>query len=135
MPENTYTISLRIKGDHFAPDLVSASLGLPAQWKQKMGEQRRAPNGQCLDGFYETNYSSFLLCRKERGLLSEYLEKNLYQLESKKDTLNQVTKSGNSVELFIGWYGENHIGDILSGQLLSRLGALGISLSLDIYIE
>jgi hypothetical protein len=129
----SFTVSLRLSGARFDPDSASTQLGMVPKWKHVSGEKRIAPSGRELSGFYETNACSYLLCQKRVGSLSEFISEQVSMLEEKSVSFRQIAESGGKAEFFVGLYVSGNSGEVIRYNLLERLGALGIDLSLDIY--
>ncbi|RBH52316.1 MULTISPECIES: DUF4279 domain-containing protein [Pseudomonas] len=130
-----FSVSLRFSGVDFDPELIPASLGLEPTSKHSKGQTRTTPTEKSLKGVHETNYCSFLLCKKRSGDLNTFLSGELDKLEKHSKYFEAHIASENKIEFFIGWYGAGNIGEVFSYLLLRRMGGLGIDMALDIYVS
>lgn len=133
MSSCSFTVSLRVSGIEFDPELVSYKLGITPRWKQLAGNKRIAPSGKELPGFYEVNKCSYQLCERREGSLSDFISEQIIKLESCSLSFRELAKSGGKAEFFIGLYISGNSGEVLKFDVLERLGALGVDLSLDVY--
>lgn len=97
----SFTVSLRISGVEFDPDLVSSQLEITPKWKQVAGKKRVAPSGQELSGFYETNKCSYQLCERREGDLNEFIFEQANKLESCSLSFRDLAYSGGGGQSFL----------------------------------
>jgi hypothetical protein len=65
--------------------------------------------------------------------LESVLTKHVADLEQHRAFLEKLCATGRSIEYFIGWFTDSNSGAFFHWELLRRLAALRISLSLDVY--
>jgi hypothetical protein len=113
---------------------VTEALGIKPLFGWSAGDQRSTPKGQPLEGTYPTTYWCSQSTKGVGFDLEERLSMHLSEIEPHRDFLARFKSTGGSIEYYIGWstYGMN-TGAIFDAELLNRLVALGIDLSLDIY--
>lgn len=136
MNKYEYTISLRLRHPSMNPAEITAALGLGPFRCWRAGEPRSTPTGAPLEGRWPDTYwtSGRLADGQWRGkALPSAVCALLDQIATHKDFFQQVRAEGGKVELFVGWYFDGNSGDILDFELMGRLAALKIDLSLDIY--
>jgi hypothetical protein len=127
-----YRISFRVKHPQLEPRLISKRLQLRAKTSWKAGSQRLSPSGKSL-GIAEVSYCAFALKSPKTFELSDALEFHLERLQEHREFLDEVVNTGGTLEFYVGWFVESHIGDIFGSQLLKRIGLMGIDLSIEIY--
>ena len=117
------------------PALPAAELGRALPFKAShegtVGEPRRSPTGQALPGVYKESFWRCSLTTPADGELEGFIANVVEQLAA---TSPHALVDGGKARLFIGLFMEqDNIGLELCPELLSRCGALGISLGFDIY--
>lgn len=131
-----YSISLRTRHPSRPPQEVTAALGIAPRFSWSAGEQRKTPSGQPIGGI--TN-ESYWTARVAEGAypgrdLPTAIAELLDSLSPYQPYLADFVADGGRAELFIGWYfPQGNSGDVLGFDLLARLAALRLDLSLDIY--
>lgn len=65
--------------------------------------------------------------------MQECFERAADLFESYPQAARRVIEIGGSVELIARWYPNGDNGEVLPSALLSRLGALGVSVGLNVY--
>ena len=134
----TYSVSLRVR--HPTADLLKlgSELALEPRHSWTAGEPRRTPKGAALRGNRaESEWSAPLLrdgkVHSEEQSLDDALAGIVERLSVHRQTFLRIRAEGGDVELFLGIFGNGNLGIILEPELLSRVGALGVTLSFDIY--
>ena len=92
------------------------------------------PAGRPLHGIWPDSYA-YASLPNDGTTLAHRLRKILPSLEPLAGELAAFVESGGSAELFVGWHFRRNSGDVLDWDLLRRLSACRLSLSLDIYPE
>lgn len=128
-----FSVSLRTFSVDVFPNEICDILGLVPRWKNVIGESRKNPNDEPLDGVYERSYCSFDLTQHEGEELSELLDRIADELLPKKDIFRRIRTGGGRTEFFVGWYSASNSGQTFGSALLSKLGELSIDLALDVY--
>lgn len=94
--------------------------------------QRVSPSGKPL-GIADHSYCVFDL-EPSKGLsLADALALHANQLLEHKRFLEELKNTGGTVEFFVGWFIERYAGDVFQADLLERMGAIGIDLTLEVY--
>ena len=115
------------------PDIICEEINLQAQVKWKVGGQRRSPNGKLLKGNYDSTYCSFDLKKTDDIDLLSFLKTWNDKLDIHKLFFEKIVFSGGNIEYFIGWYSDGNSGEIFDIELMKKLVALNINLSIDYY--
>lgn len=129
---NRVVISVRIshpKWDHAA---ITKLLNCEPDISRTVGENRKTPTGQNLEG---TNPNTYW-CKDlsyEGDSLSAAIEKGLRLFDPIPGAGAAIRQDGGSVEFFIGWFFDANGGDILLSPIMRRLADHGIDLSFDVY--
>ena len=98
-----------------------------------VGAPRTSPAGAPLPGRYTESYATFPLS-EGAGPPAEAVAAAAGRVAPYGEQFLAWRAEGGAVELFVGWFMEGgNSGDGFEPDLLARLGALGIALSLDIY--
>lgn len=129
-PRGRYRISLRLWHPHMPPEELAAGLGLAPTICQKVGDPRKTPKGLLLSGRYAVTYCVFPVCESCRALADDIVS-FVSVLEQKAAFFESFHCSGGTSELFVGWF-ENS-GEVITWELMERLGTLHVDLGLDIY--
>ena len=117
-----------------SPSLISSELGMVPFRAWKVGEQRVTQRGDLLEGTYDSTYWCSPELTGGGAGLTELLEAQLAELETRKAFLAEFCSTGGRIEYFVGWFTDKkNTGEVFDWRLLSRLAALQISLSMDIY--
>jgi hypothetical protein len=87
-----------------------------------------------MGGVHEDTYWSQRIISDESADIVSILEATTSSLEAHRSFLQDFVATGGEIEYFIGWFTTDISGgDTLSWELLERLAALRINLSLDVY--
>lgn len=134
-----YTIAARVKHPSIDPSVVTDALRIQPQHSWKAGASRRTPKGEPLDGTYRESYWTGRIVESERMSsaevpLAEALSRSVARLQRAKGFLSKLSDEGGTIELFVGIFGAGNLGIELPPTLLTRLGGLGITVSLDVYL-
>jgi hypothetical protein len=121
-------------------DVLTTSLGLKPSNTWKLGERRRTPAGKPLKGIRQDNFWTARLIGKRyatspRRSLEPALASVSAKLAEHRALFRRIQRTGGGTELFVGIFGEGafSFGSELPAELLSTMGKMGLSLSLDIY--
>jgi hypothetical protein len=128
-----YSVSLRVTTKTIDPDEICKTLGITPKIKHKIGEARKTPKGQSLEGVYERSYCLFDLISREGEELHEMLARIIDDLKQYMGLFHRIRESGGRVEFFVGWFSPSNSGDTFDHALLKTIGELHIDLSLDVY--
>lgn len=126
-------VSLRIEHPNLRPEAISNALGLVPKWSRAVGEVRKTPKGQLLEGINSETYwlHEFDIPKDEDTERS--LAMVVDTLREKKIAFQQLSKSGATHELSVGIFLEKDTGLDLNHSLLGCLADIDVSLSLSIY--
>lgn len=134
----SYSISLRVR--HPTADLedFGSDLALKPKFSWRAGEPRLTPKGVALTGVRSESYWSAPLIRDGKlrsgdQPLEDELATVIAQLSPARETFVRIRAEGGDVELFIGIFCDGNCGFTLGPHLLSRIGALDVTLALDVY--
>ncbi|BAU92862.1 hypothetical protein MPPM_4257 [Methylorubrum populi] len=133
MERDRTRISLRIRHpSRTAAELCGALPFAPGRtWD--VGAPRTDPRGTPRPGRYGESYATFPLS-EGAGPPAEAVAATAERVAPYGERFLAWRAEGGTVEFFVGWFMEGgNAGDEFGPELLSRLGALGIGLSLDIY--
>jgi hypothetical protein len=113
---------------------VVGQFGLQAKIMHSVGSQRMTPKGNLLNGVYERTYVSFPMDVDEYDSVEKFLLQMLNADFLKDEAcLRDFVSTGGRLEFFLGIFCENNGGIEFDTDLMGRLAAKGVSLSLDIY--
>lgn len=111
------------------------AVGLPwtmtAGWTA--GEPRATPTGHPLGGVREESYCSFRLARPDDGELARCLSEIMDVLESRRGYLEEISRTGGRLNIFVFWRSGGDTGETFSADLLSRLASLNVDLGINVY--
>jgi hypothetical protein len=114
-----FAVSLRLWHPTITPDELSAELGM----KPRVERIKSGANYWCSDSKKGKDSELILAIEEFLGLL-----------EPHAIFLRRFVATGGRAEQFVGWFtSQRSGGESLPAELLSRLGALGLDLSLDVY--
>ena len=133
-----YTIAARVKHPSIDPSVVTNALGIEPQHSWKAGGLRRTPQVEPLEGTYRESYWTGRIMETERTSsaempLEQALVRSAARLQKAGGFLSKLIGEGGSIELFVGIFGKGNLGIELPAALLTRLGGLGVAVSLDDY--
>lgn len=111
---------------------VSARLRMTPKTSWIAGAQRRSPSGKAL-GVADHSYCGFALETSPDLCLADALALHIDRLLEHKDFLKEITTTGGTVELYVGWFIEHHAGDVFEASLMERMSAMGIDLAIEVY--
>src|SRR5438094_6352317 len=101
-----YDVSLRITHPSLDADEICDQLGLQAYRKWTVGEQRKTPTGDSLEGNDKLTYCCFHLEGPKRDELCDFLSDWNKKLHPQKAFFERIRSTGGSLEYFIGMYFE-----------------------------
>jgi hypothetical protein len=124
------TASLVISGDSFEPDEISRELGLNPTTCGRKGEIRNASRVTKP----RRNSIWILKCALDDHFpLQDHLRRLLDQLESKRETIGEISKRYKT-ELWCGYSSESGQGGCtFDAALIARVASMGVPLILDLY--
>jgi hypothetical protein len=132
-----FKLSLRIQinDSSIDPDEIVKQLRWIPDRVYRIGEVRVDKKGRLLGGSHAYSYCGFSLTPLQGEELHEMFERISDELSNHQDLLKQIKATGGKVEFFIGWFTQDMSGDTFDSVLLSKLGVLGIDLSICVYID
>lgn len=129
-----YKVSLRVFHPTRRAEEIATNVGLKGHILQSVGEPRKAPKGEKLNGIYDRTYVTFNLEETHKEGVVELLRKTLeVTLVGKTPYLSELVETGGKVEFFVGMFGDENIGLEIDAGLISDLASARIAVSLDIY--
>ncbi len=134
MSEESYTVSLRVWHPTAPSQSIIEQIGLEARFPQSVGEQRKNPNGQALEGFYKETYCSFTLAEKKAGYFVDGLNDFLPFLLERRAYFKKVRSDGGRLDLFVGVFIEASSGFVLTATEMHTFTELEIDLSVEFYV-
>jgi hypothetical protein len=133
---NRYRTRLSLHIKHPTRDLspVCSALGLKPRVIWKKGEERRTPKGRKLGGLRDASYCSIELAQESRRSLAKQTEAALERLEPHRAVLRRLSSTGGRISFCVGWFCDEHSGELFSTDLLRAMTRLRIALDLNIYL-
>ena len=130
-----YDISLRVRHPSLDPAEITSALGLNPSRSWRAGEARTTLTGNPLEGRYGESYWVAKLAKGEWAdkTLTIVINELLDLLAEHKGFFQRIRTEGGAAEFFVGWYFDGNGGDVFDCDLLARIAALKIDLSLDVY--
>jgi hypothetical protein len=130
--EKWYRVSLRFFGEGLDVSSVAAKIGLNPDIVGQLGEHHR---GNPRYALYETNLWVHRSTTDDGRPFCDQLTELTARLEERADSIRALTSApGVGGELFLGFSSGNGQGGFtLPAELLARISALGLDLSLDLY--
>jgi hypothetical protein len=137
MSDYEFTMSLSIRHPNVDPSEISRALGFEPQHSWKVGEQRRGPTGDLLEGVYrETFWMGRLMTEPElasdRVSVEVVVLRTLTQLRKSFDFFTDLSRSGGVAELHVSIFGREDFRLEFVPESLSLLGRLGLTVSLNV---
>jgi len=127
------SIALRIWHPTLPAHELVSRIALPARFSNSVGEQRRTPKGQILEGVYAQTYCCFELKKKAASHLDEDLAPWCAFLEQRLPFMQQLARSGGRMEFRVGIFLDGDRGFEIDSLLLQRICAIGLGLSIEMY--
>ncbi len=130
-----YKLSLRMT--HPSADLFDFSRMLDSSdvfmWKR--GDLRLSPRGRVIGPGERREFFCSITIDHNPGVeLPELIVTTLRRLEPHKETLDELTTSGGSMDFFVGWFAEDdQSGETFDWTVLRGLADYRISLVFDVY--
>jgi len=130
--EKWHRVSLRFFGDDVDLAAVTSALGLKPDVTGRIGEHIA---GNPRYAIYETNVWVYRYTEMDDLTFSNQLSEFITRLEDRAEALRHfVARPGVTAELFLGFSsGDGQGGFTLPASLLSRIAALGLDVTLDLY--
>ncbi|MEH6418361.1 DUF4279 domain-containing protein [Pseudomonas sp. CGJS7] len=129
-----YRISLRITHPSIASGRISKELGLIPKFCYTSGDQKLTPKGEVLPGIRKESFWTYELVATDEPF-EQTLEAFNSTLKDKEPFLNEINQTGGRLEYFVGWFATGDSGFSLAPHLLSQLVAIGIKLTINVYVE
>jgi hypothetical protein len=130
-----YTVSLRLSHPKEDSALWTREFGRQPSHSQQVGQPRMTPDGRVSAAIAKDSFWTASLPEPRWTLsLEEALEEMVDGLSAHQDTIQRITKTGGTAELFIGLMLErSNTGFELPTRLLRKLSHFGLQVSFDIY--
>ncbi len=137
MSDYEFTISLRVRHPHIAPELITNALAIQPQHTWKAGDVRRGPDGEPIEGTYRESYWMARLMDEPQvsgDLVSveSIVLHTLGQLRRTTEFLATLKMQGAHMELHISLYARESFRLELLSETLALLGRLGFDISMDV---
>ena len=130
-----FDLRLLIRHLSMDPDVITRVLGLEPFFVNRAGAARKAPNGTPLGGFYKENAWSYSAQHDGKRSFFDEVMNLVARLEPHAGLLNEVVKTGGTIELIVNLDGHNNIGDTLPSSQMARLIRLNIGLGIEVFPE
>jgi hypothetical protein len=128
-----YSVNFQIR--HPTASVEELAAGLP--WEMTSGwtagEQRVTPIGRQLGGVRSESYCSFQITKRDDGRIPTCLSNALDILATHRDHLDEICRTGGSLNFCVFWYPNGDTGAVFNADLLERMAALKIDLGLNVY--
>lgn len=130
-----YEVALHISHPGMDPTEISRALGIVPTSACRVGEAKRTPSGEPLEGNYEATHWYHKFDHPDGMLLSAFLDVLTDRLANYATLFSTVSSEGGSLVLSVGWYSGINSGDEFGWELLDKFAQLRIGLSFDIYAD
>lgn len=127
-----FKISFRVTHPAWVAEQIIETLQLVPSRAWTVDERRSTPADTPLDGRWDRTYCCFPMSAGDDDL-EPGIEAALDILEAHGDFIRELTSSGGTAEFFVGLFVEVSGACVLPPDMLRRMTALNISLSLDVY--
>jgi hypothetical protein len=130
-----FKVSLRLWHPSLNPDEITSALRLEPTRAWKAGESRKTPEGKSLPGVFPQTYWYANICegRTPPQELSAELDQILDRLMPSQSFFKRFKAEGGRSEFFVGFYLGHQAGETYPAEMLSKMAALNLDLSLDNY--
>lgn len=128
------TVSLRIWHPRMRCEEITNAIGLLPSLCHDVGNHRKSPTGQLLEGFYPQTYWVHEYTFKEDNEVEDCIMKAVDTIKMECDFLKQIASTGGRCELFIGVFLEKDAGIVLNQVLIREVANAGLELSFDLYV-
>jgi hypothetical protein len=115
-----------------AIDIIS-EIDLPVKFNNSVGQQRRTPNGQPLEGTYQQTYCCFVLKTKTSRHLDTEFASGCEYLETRASFIQTFLQTGGTLEFYVSIFLDGDRSFELGNLLMRRMCALGVGLSIEMY--
>jgi hypothetical protein len=128
-------ISLRVRHPSMDPAEISAALKLEPSRMWQAGDPRTTPKNTPLEGTWRDTYWVTDVFKDEcpNSTLAAALSELVERFSLRKSFFVKIRDEGGRVEFYVSWDIDGNRGDEFDATLLTKLGELGVNLSLDIY--
>jgi hypothetical protein len=126
-------VSLRVTHPTAKAEAIERELDIAVCVRRSVGEPRETPAGTPLAGKNETSFVSVRLEDGAEDGLGMALARVVSFLEFRRDGINALVSTGGTAEIYVGWFLESDDGVTISRDMLARIAATGVSLSLEVY--
>jgi hypothetical protein len=130
-----FNIRLSIRHPTIDPDVITRTLQLTPTRFTMVGSERKTPRGDVLPGRHRASiWSHSFRIERSRPFFRDVVEV-INRLEQHKTFLAELDHSGGSITIIVHLPGDTNIGDNLPWQEMARLGALRITLGVEVFPE
>lgn len=126
-----FSISLRVNHPRIRHEEISSCLSLAPLIAHSVGDNRSTPKGRALAGVWPATFWTAKIDSCDS--LESTLLHVVVLLESHRDFVLRLTKTGGSVEIFIGIFLSQPYGFSVSSDLIRRIAELSVFITFDIY--
>ena len=133
-----FSVSFRIGGDDLDPNIITSLLEIEPDQAHKKGDPKTLKTKKGEIHNY-TPYNSGLWCYTSKldkySRIQDHIESVLELITPKKEVLSQFRIKGYRMDFFCGHFfaGAPQPGIFIAGDVLKKLGDLGIDLDIDLY--
>jgi hypothetical protein len=128
-----YSINFQIRHPTASVEKLAAGLPWEVSSGWTAGEQRVTPIGRQLGGARPESYCSFQIAKRDDGRIPTCLSNALDVLATHRDHLDEICRTGGSLNFYVFWYPNGDTGAVFNADLLERMAALKIDLGLNVY--
>ncbi len=129
----SYTISLRVSHPSASAVDISEALGMTPRIAQTVGNERRTPQGQKLQGHYDRTYLTTTLIPKTSGDFIDGISKALDAVAPRAGHIRTLLDTEGYCELFVGVFSDDNIDYLLGVPEMKRLVEFNLAMRIDCY--
>jgi hypothetical protein len=115
-----------------AIDIIS-ELALQVKFSNSVGQKKKTPKGEQLEGIYQETYCCFLFRTKTTEHLHKEFAAGCEHLEARASFMDNFLRTGGRLEFYVSIFLDGDRGFELDNLLLRRMDALGLGLSVELY--
>ena len=131
---DTFTLSIRLRHENAELSGLAREFALPVGKLWKAGDPVRAANGNLTGSIRLNSYlSSRVATSEDPTLLSATIERAISKLQDHSEAISRFIEDGGTVEFLVGWFFEGTSGLAIQPAILTRMGDLGVTLSVMAY--
>jgi len=133
-----FSLSLLITHPKMDPEIISKELGLVPKSFWKVGEQRKTPKGDILDGRYKESKWSHWSDYKSKDsdyTISKTLDEYIDYLRPHKLLFRKIVREGGDSQIILRFPGDKNNGDTINYNTLKILCELNINFGVEVFPE